>query len=125
MDFELSIQCEIQKNFCESSFIVAKAKKRRSRPSIKRIDFRLSKIRTTFNSKPTIKKTQLVFNPESSEDNSSYTKLNHSQNLKQNSTIFIKNSNKKIASSMINVILIFKSNLLFIYIFYSRKKFQK
>lgn len=102
MEFELSFEINLENTFCESSFIVVHTTKRKSNPSVKRLDFQLSKIKTTFNRKTSTRRRKLSFNFESA--NPTFTNVIQSNDKLSKKTTFIKNSTKRTTASYINVI---------------------
>lgn len=103
MDLEISFEFKFHNNFCESSFVIAKTLRRRTIPSIKRLDLQLSRIKTTLNRKSTIKKNKFLLNVESSQINSSISSMVQFPNSNQKSTTYIKNLKKKSGCTNINV----------------------
>ncbi|CAF0796776.1 unnamed protein product [Brachionus calyciflorus] len=91
MEFELSFEI-IDKTFCESSFVIVKSSsKRRSVPSVKRLDIQLSKIKTSLNRKFSNKKRRLTIDA-SLVANSSFSELSDVQLPKQQQDLHVKQS---------------------------------
>ncbi|RNA00293.1 hypothetical protein BpHYR1_002680 [Brachionus plicatilis] len=105
MELELSFGINLENTFCESSFIVVhKSVKRRSIPSIKRLDLQLSKIRTTLTRKISLKKRKLSFNIDSTQLDSTIANIIQSADKYKKQSNFVKNTynHKKSTCSAIN-----------------------
>ena len=107
MELEVSFEI-IDKTFCESSFTIVKSSsKRRSCPSVKRLDAHLSKIKTSLNRKVSIKKLRLSINLQP-RLNCSFSNLSeqHQQDLHAAKTsLFVKNKNFNKKKSTATVIV--------------------